>query len=37
MDPNGRTEPPHQADERATLGGFLDFQRETLAMKCARG
>ncbi len=30
-----RTEPPHIADERATLDGFLDFHRDTLEWKCA--
>jgi hypothetical protein len=30
-----RTEPPLVADERATLTGFLQRQRETLALKCA--
>ncbi|WP_331766779.1 DinB family protein [Embleya sp. NBC_00896] len=35
MDEHKRTEPPHEADERATLVGFLEFQRETFAMKCA--
>jgi hypothetical protein len=30
-----RTEPPLQGDERATLVGFLAFQRETFALKCA--
>jgi uncharacterized damage-inducible protein DinB len=30
-----RTEPPHEADERATLSGFLQYQRETLAWKCS--
>src|SRR3712207_5479390 len=30
-----RTEPPHRSGERATLAGFLEFQRETLAWKCA--
>ncbi|MGW4942773.1 DinB family protein [Actinoplanes sp. NPDC004185] len=30
-----RSEPPQVADERATLTGFLQRQRETLAMKCA--
>jgi uncharacterized damage-inducible protein DinB len=30
-----RPEPPHVADERATLLGFLDFQRATFAIKCA--
>ena len=29
-----RTEAPFLADERATLTGFLDFQRATLAIKC---
>ncbi len=29
-----RTEAPFLADERATLTGFLDFQRATLAVKC---
>jgi uncharacterized damage-inducible protein DinB len=35
MDKNERTEPPHEADERATLTGFLQHQRETLAWKCS--
>jgi hypothetical protein len=30
-----RTEPPMLAGERETLRGFLDFQRDTLEMKCA--
>ena len=30
-----RTEPPHRSGERATLAGFLEYQRETLAWKCA--
>lgn len=30
-----RTDPPYRADERATLTGFLRYQRETLEMKCA--
>jgi uncharacterized damage-inducible protein DinB len=30
-----RSEPPRVADERATLTGFLQYQRETLAWKCA--
>ncbi|KAA5832692.1 DinB family protein [Saccharopolyspora hirsuta] len=30
-----RREPDRTADERATLTGFLDRQRETLAVKCA--
>jgi hypothetical protein len=29
-----RTDPPQVADERATLTGFLDYQRATLAWKC---
>jgi uncharacterized damage-inducible protein DinB len=35
VDDQGRTEPPLAADETATLLGFLDFQRATLAWKCA--
>lgn len=35
IDEQGRSEPPVDADETATLLGFLDFQRETLAWKCA--
>jgi len=37
MTPGGqpsRTTPPFEADERATLTAFLDFQRATLALKC---
>ena len=30
-----RPDPPPQADERATLDGFLRWQRETLELKCA--
>ncbi|GAB7187724.1 DinB family protein [Kitasatospora sp. Ki12] len=30
-----RTETQRTGDERATLASFLDFQRDTLAMKCA--
>jgi Protein of unknown function (DUF664) len=30
-----RVHPPLEADERATLTAFLDFQRATLALKCA--
>lgn len=30
-----RSEPPGEADERTTLSAFLDYQRETLALKCA--
>ncbi len=29
-----RVDPPLEADERATLTAFLDFQRATLALKC---
>ncbi|MEV8624660.1 DinB family protein [Streptomyces sp. NPDC051079] len=29
-----RTQPPTSADERSTLTTMLDFQRDTLAMKC---
>ncbi|MFC4908647.1 DUF664 domain-containing protein [Actinomadura gamaensis] len=32
---NGRLEPARTAGERATLAGFLDWQRATLEMKCA--
>ncbi len=35
MDVDGRSKPPQRADERATLTGFLDYQREILAIKCA--
>ena len=35
MDVDDRCKPPQLADERATLAGFLDYQRETLAVKCA--
>ncbi|MFF2028652.1 DinB family protein [Arthrobacter sp. NPDC058192] len=35
VDDQGRTEPPIAADETATLLGFLDYQRSTLAWKCA--
>jgi Protein of unknown function (DUF664) len=30
-----RIDPPFEADERTTLTAFLDFNRETLAVKCA--
>jgi len=30
-----RTDPPTQGDERATLVGFLRWQRDTLELKCA--
>ncbi|MFP8883072.1 DinB family protein [Streptomyces mangrovi] len=33
--PDGRTVPPARADERTTLEGWLDFHRETLALKCS--
>jgi uncharacterized damage-inducible protein DinB len=35
VDEHGRPEPPIAADETATLLGFLDYQRATLAWKCA--
>ncbi|WP_128376267.1 DinB family protein [Streptomyces cavernae] len=35
IDEHGRPEPPPAADETATLLGFLDYQRATLAWKCA--
>jgi uncharacterized damage-inducible protein DinB len=35
LDEQGRPEPPLAADEIATLLGFLEFQRATLAWKCA--
>ncbi|MFI6844089.1 DinB family protein [Kitasatospora sp. NBC_00085] len=35
MDDDQRTRTLQTADERATLASFLDFQRDTLAMKCA--
>ncbi|MEV0150612.1 MULTISPECIES: DinB family protein [unclassified Nonomuraea] len=31
---DNRVDPPLAADERATLSGFLDWQRDTLALKC---
>jgi uncharacterized damage-inducible protein DinB len=34
MKDDERPEPPYTGDERATLAGFLDFQRATLAWKC---
>lgn len=34
IDEHGRPEPPLNGDEVATLLGFLDFQRATLAWKC---
>jgi hypothetical protein len=30
-----RIDPPSAGDERATLTGFLDYQRQTLMLKCA--
>jgi uncharacterized damage-inducible protein DinB len=35
VDEQGRPEPPIDADEAGTLLGFLDYQRATLAWKCA--
>ena len=35
LDERGRPEPPLAADEVATLLGFLEFQRATLAWKCS--
>ena len=35
VDEQGRPEPPLAADEAGTLLGYLDFQRATLAWKCA--
>jgi len=35
VDAQGRTEPPLAGDELATLTGFLDFHRQTLAWKTA--
>jgi uncharacterized damage-inducible protein DinB len=35
VDEYGRPEPPLAADESATLLGFLDFQRATLAWRCS--
>jgi uncharacterized damage-inducible protein DinB len=34
-DEHGRPEPPLAGDETATLVGFLEFQRATLAWKCS--
>src|SRR4051812_50205506 len=34
MNDDERPEPPYSGDERATLAGFLDFQRATLEWKC---
>ncbi len=35
LDEHGRPEPPLASDETATLLGFLDYQRATLAWKCS--
>jgi uncharacterized damage-inducible protein DinB len=35
MAPDDRTEPPLTGDERATITGFLDYQRATLDWKCS--
>ena len=35
LDEQGRPRPPQAADETATLLDFLDYQRATLAWKCA--
>ncbi|HSK98267.1 MAG TPA: DinB family protein [Euzebyales bacterium] len=35
LDEHGRPEPPLAAGEAATLLGFLDYQRATLAWKCS--
>jgi uncharacterized damage-inducible protein DinB len=35
IDADPRAEPPARADERATLAGFLRWQRGTLELKCA--
>jgi uncharacterized damage-inducible protein DinB len=35
VDEHGRPEPPLAADETATLLGFLEYQRATLAWKCS--
>jgi uncharacterized damage-inducible protein DinB len=35
LDEHGRPEPPVAGDEAGTLLGFLDYQRATLAWKCA--
>ena len=34
MTDDERPAPPYTGDERATLAGFLDFQRATLEWKC---
>ncbi|MEV8455284.1 DinB family protein [Streptomyces sp. NPDC052095] len=35
MSEDARSRPPQVGDECASLSGFLQYQRETLAMKCA--
>src|ERR1700680_630378 len=35
LDEHGRPDPPLAADEAATLLGFLEYQRATLAWKCS--
>ena len=35
LDEHGRPEPPAAGDEAATLLGFLEYQRATLAWKCS--
>jgi uncharacterized damage-inducible protein DinB len=35
LDADPRVEPPSRGDERATLMGFLEWQRATLDLKCA--
>jgi uncharacterized damage-inducible protein DinB len=35
LDEQGRLEPPLAADETATLLGFLEYQRATVAWKCS--
>ena len=35
LDEQGRPEPPIAGDESATLLGYLDFQRATMAWKCS--
>jgi uncharacterized damage-inducible protein DinB len=34
VNPDTRTEPALDGDERSTLEGFLDYHRDTFAMKC---
>jgi uncharacterized damage-inducible protein DinB len=35
LDKHGRTEPPIEGDESATLRGFLNYQRATFEWKCS--